>query len=138
MGLRDDLLRVPLPQRLLYDEQQNILFINFEGYSVRSREDVEAISAAVEALIGPLQRKVFAIVNYENFSLWPEVVDVYSDMVRDLTQRFYIDVTRYTTSGFLRMKLGQALAQRGVAAHIFESADEAHLQLHRIESQLPG
>ena len=136
MGLREDLLNVPLAQRLFYDAQQNILFINFEGYLVRSRQDVEAIRAAVEARIGPLDRKVFAIVNYENFSLWPEVVEAYSDMVRDLTQRFYIDVTRYTTSGFLRMKLGQALDQRGLAPHIFESADEAHLQLHRIERRL--
>jgi propionate CoA-transferase len=136
MGLREDLLNVPLAQRLFYDAQQNILFINFEGYSVRSREDVEAIRTAVEERIGPLNRKVFAIVNYENFSLWPEVIDAYSDMVRDLTQRFYIDVTRYTTSGFLRMKLGQALNQRGVAAHIFESAAEAHVQLQQIEHRL--
>ncbi|HWY73100.1 MAG TPA: acyl CoA:acetate/3-ketoacid CoA transferase [Burkholderiaceae bacterium] len=136
MGLRDDLLNVPLPQRLFYDAQQNILFINFEGYSVRTREDVDAIRAAVEQRIGPLGRKVFAIVNYENFSLWPEAFDAYSDMVHDLSQRFYIDVTRYTTSGFLRMKLGQALSQRGVAPHIFERADEAHLQLQDIERRL--
>jgi propionate CoA-transferase len=138
MGLRDDLLNVPLAQRLFYDAQQNILFINFEGYSVRNREHVEAIRAAVEQRIGSLGHKVFAIVNYENFSLAPDVVDAYSDMVRDLTQRFYIDVTRYTTSAFLRMKLGDALGQRGVAPHIFESADEAHLQLQDIERRLQG
>jgi propionate CoA-transferase len=138
MGLREDLLSVPLPQRLFYDEQQNILFINFEGYSVRDREDVDAVRTAVEQRVAPLGRKVFAIVNYENFSLWPEAVEAYSDMVRELTQRFYIDVTRYTTSAFLRMKLGQALNQRGVAPHIFESADEAHLQLHDIERRLQG
>jgi propionate CoA-transferase len=138
MGLRDDLLHVPLPQRLHFDAQQNILFINFEGYSVRTREDVDAIRAAVEQRIGPLNQKVFAIVNYENFSLWPEVTDAYSDMVRDLTQRFYLGVTRYTTSAFLRMKLGQALHQRGVAPHIFERADEAHVQLHNIEHRLKG
>jgi len=138
MGLRDELLSVPLPQRLFYDAQQNILFINFEGYTVRSGEDVEAIRRAVEQRIGTLGRKVFAIVNYENFSLWPEAFDAYSDMVRDLTRRFYIDVTRYTTSAFLRLKLGQALNQRGVAPHICESADEAHLQLHDIERRLQG
>ena len=121
---------------MFYDAQQNILFINFEGYSVRTREDVDVIRAAVEERIGPLGRKVFAIVNYENFSLWPEATDAYSDMVRDLTQRFYLDVTRYTTSAFLRMKLGQALSQRGVAPHIFESADEAHLQLQDIERRV--
>ena len=138
MGLRDDLLNVPLPQRLFLDTQQNILFINFEGYSVRTQQDVDAIRSAVEQRLASLGRKVFAIVNYENFTLWPEVTEAYSEMVQDLTQRFYIDVTRYTTSAFLRMKLGQALNQRGVAPHIFESADEAHVQLHDIERRLKG
>jgi propionate CoA-transferase len=138
MGLRDELLNVPLLQRLFYDAQENILFINFEGYSVRNREGVEAIRAAVEERIGSLGSKVFAIVNYENFSIASDVIDAYSDMVRDLTQRFYLDVTRYTTSTFLRLKLGHALDQRGVAPHIFESADEAHLHLQHIERRLQG
>lgn len=37
MGLRDDLLSIPLDQRLTYDPQQNLFFVNFERYSVRSR-----------------------------------------------------------------------------------------------------
>jgi propionate CoA-transferase len=35
-------------------------------------------------------------------------------------------VSRFTTSAFLRMKLGKALEERGVAPHIYESPDEAH------------
>jgi len=31
------------------------------------------------------------------------VLDAYSAMVRDLVDRFYSGVTRYTTSGFLRV-----------------------------------
>jgi propionate CoA-transferase len=46
-------------------------------------------------------------------------------MVRSLTDRFYSGVSRYTTSGFLRIKLGEALEKRGLAPHIFESANEA-------------
>ena len=46
-------------------------------------------------------------------------------MVRNLVDRFYAGVSRYTTSGFLRIKLGEALERRGVAPHIFESAEEA-------------
>jgi len=52
-----------------------------------------------------------------------------SAMVRDLVDRFYSGVTRYTTSGFLRVKLGEALQQRHVAPHIYESAEEAQLHL---------
>ena len=54
-----------------------------------------------------------------------ELLDEYSAMVRSLADRFYSGVSRYTTSGFLRIKLGEALEKRGVAAHIFESAEEA-------------
>jgi H+/gluconate symporter-like permease len=46
-------------------------------------------------------------------------------------------VSRYTTSGFLRIKLGEALENRGVAPHIFESADEAKSDWQKIEGT-PG
>jgi propionate CoA-transferase len=53
--------------------------------------------------------------------------------VRSLTDRFYSGVSRYTTSGFLRIKLGEALEKRGVAAHIFESAQEAQSDWRNVE-----
>jgi len=37
-------------------------------------------------------------------------------MVRQLSDRYYTHVSRYTTSGFMRMKLAEALEHRGVAA----------------------
>jgi propionate CoA-transferase len=46
-------------------------------------------------------------------------------MVRELVDRHYFAVARYTTSVFLRAKLGPALAARGVAPHIFETAADA-------------
>jgi len=55
-------------------------------------------------------------------------------MVREVVDRHYVDVTRYTTSGFLRAKLGPALAARGVAPHIFETAEEAQRALARAAS----
>ena len=38
---------------------------------------------------------------------------------------YYTTASRYTTSAFLRLKLGESLARRRVAPHIFESAAEA-------------
>ena len=73
--------------------------------------------------------KVRAIVNYESFSILPELLDAYSAMVADLTERFYASTTRYTTSGFLRVKLGDALGRRAVSPHIYETAAEARAQL---------
>jgi len=133
MGLRDQFLTIPLEQRFSYDAQQNIIFINFEGLSVRSAEDVEQIKAIVAGRLRPLGRKVYAIVNYDNFSVSPELWDDYTDMVRHLMDHYYSSVTRYTTSGFLRTKLGDALKQRQVAPHVYETADEERRHLHELE-----
>ena len=40
-------------------------------------------------------------------------------------ERYFHGVTRFTTSAFMRAKLGHALEGRGVAPHIFESEEEA-------------
>ena len=114
-----------LAERFTYDPMQNLFFVNFERKAVRSRDDIAAIAAAVEARLAPLGHRVYAIVNYDHFSISPELLDEYSAMVRGLVDRFYSGVSRYTTSGFLRIKLGESLAGRGVAPHIFESAAEA-------------
>jgi propionate CoA-transferase len=39
-----------------------------------------------------------------------------------------LGVTRYTTSSFLRAKLGDALKQRALAPHICEEEAAAHLR----------
>src|SRR3712207_7463714 len=49
--------------------------INFEGLGVRRREDVERIHRAVEERLAPLGRKVPAIVNYDHFTIVPELLD---------------------------------------------------------------
>jgi propionate CoA-transferase len=133
MGLRDDLLSIPLDQRFTYDPQQNLFFVNFERFSVHNRAEVRAIVKAVEEKLTPLGHRVYAIVNYDNFSILPELLDEYSAAVRGLVDRFYSGVSRYTTSGFLRMKLGEALEKRGVAPHIFQSAAEAQSDSHALE-----
>jgi propionate CoA-transferase len=50
-------------------------------------------------------------------------------MVADLSGRFYLSTTRYTTSGFLRVKLGDALNRRRVAPHVYDTCNEARAHL---------
>ncbi len=42
-----------------------------------------------------------------------------------MEENYYTRVTRYTTSAFMRMKLGDALSKREVAPHIYESREDA-------------
>ena len=125
MNLRQRMLAVPLAQRLAYDSDHNILFLNFERLSVRSQADVDAIYTEVVKRLEPLGHRVYAIVNYDHFELAPEIEDEYLAMVKALVDQYYLGVTRYSTSAFLRAKLGDALDRRGVAPHIYESAAEA-------------
>lgn len=125
MGLRNFILRLQLHERFSYDAAQNMFFINFEGHEVATPEDVEAIRKEVEARLRDKLVRPHAVVNYDNFSIRPEVIDSYSDMVTSLVSEYYSGVTRYTTSSFLRMKLGAALQKRSVGTYIYETPEEA-------------
>jgi propionate CoA-transferase len=129
MGLRARLLLRPLPERFTFDPDSRTLYINFERLSIRTVDDVDAVRREVERHVAPLGERVWAVVNYDHFHLDPAVEDDWAAMVSDLVARYYRNVTRYSTSGFLRAKLGPALAARGVAPHIYETADEARSHL---------
>ncbi|HRK18527.1 MAG TPA: acyl CoA:acetate/3-ketoacid CoA transferase [Hyphomicrobiaceae bacterium] len=125
MGLRDRMLDLPIDRRFSYSAADNVLFVNFERLRVRAPEDVAAIAAEIEKRVAAVGHKVYAVVNYTSAEIDPDVFDDWTQMVEDIATRHYLDVTRYGTSGFLRRKLGQSLAGRGLAPHIYESAAEA-------------
>ena len=129
MSLRPDMLERPLAERLSYDAAQNLFFVDFAGLSVRSASDIARILEAVEAHLAPLGHKVNAIVNYDRFSIAPELIDDYIAVVKGIMARHYHHVTRYTASSFMRLKLGEALARQQITPHLYESADEAQGQL---------
>ena len=131
MDLKNDLLTLTLAERLTYDAAENLFFVNFEGFAVKTHQEVEDIREAVEKIVAPLSQKVYTIVNYDNFTILPDILDEYTDMVKYLVDNFYSGVTRYTTSTFLRMKLGDALKKRDVAPHIYESGKEAQQALRK-------
>ncbi|MEW6352646.1 MAG: acyl CoA:acetate/3-ketoacid CoA transferase [Thermodesulfobacteriota bacterium] len=125
MGLKETLMDLSLADRLTYDPIEDLFFVNFEGLHVRTDQDVEEIRGLVSRILSPLNRKVPCVVNYDSFTINPDVADHYSEMVEDVVTRFYSNVTRYTTSAFLRLKLGDLLSTRNLAPHIYESAQEA-------------
>ena len=131
MGLGKDLLALKLEDRFVYDRSDNLFFVNLEGFSVKDNRTVGNIRDSVEKILKPVGHKVYTIVNYDNFSILPELVDEYTDMVKYLVENYYSGVTRYTTSAFLRVKLGDAMQKRNVAPQIYESSQEAKKALKK-------
>ena len=125
MGLKDDLLTVPMEARFAYDAERNMFFLNMEGMSLMTYDDVEAIGTEVDKRLAAIGKKVQMVVNYDNFYLAPDLTDAYVALVRRLAERYYASVTRYTTSSFMRLKLSEQLSHRGLAPHIYESRQEA-------------
>ena len=128
MDLRQRLVGLPFAARFAYDAGRNVLYLNFERLEIKTPQAIEAIRAQVAAICEPLiqqGRRAQAVVNYEGFVLDRDLEDRYAEMVRDCVQRYYAGVTRYTTSAFMRAKLGEALSRRKLAPHVFESEAEA-------------
>jgi len=129
MDLAEDLLGLNLADRVSYNAENNTLFLNFENMNVRTQEEIEAIEAAVQKVCVPLGKPVKTIVNYDGFQADERLLDAYATMVERCVDRYYSSVSRYTTSAFLRLKLGDALKSRAMAPYIFENLEEARAYL---------
>ena len=125
MGLDHVLLGRGLADRISYDAERNTLFVNFEGFDVKTVEDVDLVRREVERVCRTVGKPVALVANYDGFHLEPVVSDTYFSMIAYLEQRYYSSASRYTTSAFMRLKLGEGLAERHVAPHIFETGVEA-------------
>jgi len=62
---------------------------------------------------------------HPGFSLAPHLADAYAELVAGLTERFYERVTRFTSSAFLRLKLGASLVAHHVRPAMYESQRQA-------------
>ncbi len=129
IGLRAELLDLPLSERIRLDPEQGMLFLNFERLHIRSSEQIKNIRHLVEAQCAPVGHKVAAIVNYEHFDIEIEVVDEYTAMIREVTELFYSKVVRYATGGFMRMRLGEILSSREIEPDLYSTQDDAHRAL---------
>jgi propionate CoA-transferase len=115
MELKSQLLERPLEERIEYDAVRDTLFLNFQGLRVASDAEVDDIRALVEARCRTIGHVVDAVVNYDGFQLDEAAADAYASMAKDLSARCYRQVTRFTSNAFHRLKLGEALARRGLA-----------------------
>ncbi len=118
MGLRSRMLDIHIDDRLTYDVELNTVYMNYAGMRVRDEDDINTIVAAVDKLLGPLGKRVHAVVNYERFACDDEVFAQYADAVKYVEETYYIDVKRYTSGAFLRHKLGSELGKRHITSQV--------------------
>lgn len=122
IGLRERMLDVRIEDRLHFALESNTVFMDFAGLHLRNTADIDLIRAAVDALLGPLEHRVHAVINYDRFLLDENVVDAWGDAVKYVADRYYLTVSRHATNGFTRLKLGKTLARQNLDPSLDETA----------------
>jgi propionate CoA-transferase len=125
MGLKSTILSISLLDRIAYQPERNLLFLNFQGLKLVTPKDAQDVQSTVERKCLEIGKRVNAIVNYDGFEILEPAMDAYAEVVKHMTERYYAHSTRYSTSAFLRNKLGAAIISRGLAPHIYETRAEA-------------
>ncbi len=125
MDLKELMVGMSLEDRISYNPDSNTIFVNFAGLRVRDSQDVADIREAVESRMMAVGKRMHSIVNYDSFVCDEDVMDEYADLVKYIDDTYYLSVVRYTTSTFMRMKLGSELGKRRLSPYIYESEDEA-------------
>jgi propionate CoA-transferase len=131
MGLRKSISDIHIEDRISYTPQTNTLFLDFAGMRVNTMEDLDRIKVAVETKLKPLGRRVVSIVNYDSFWVDPEIADKYMDLVRYVEDKYYLKVSRYTTNGFMRIKLSRGLEERRITSNVVKNYVEATKSLKK-------
>ncbi len=130
MNIRPQMLEIPLAERLTYDAGKNLFFVNFEGLDVQQRRGHRTHPAGgqrfAESRSGTRSTPSSITTASRSCRNWSTTTSAWSRRVVD---RYYHDVTRYTSNTFLRVKIGEALQKRKLAPHLYETADEAEASL---------
>lgn len=79
--------------------------------------------------MGSVGKKVYTVVNYDNFNILPDLINEYTGMVKRLVENLYINTTRYSANAFARMKIGETLAGKELIPHMYENRKEAQKAL---------
>ena len=138
MHLDETLLGLGMSQRVSYDPQRSVMFLNMEGMHVKNRDDVDRVRRVIEERAAAIGKKFALVVNYDDFLIDAAVADTYAAMVRYMETHYYTTASRYSTSAFLRLKLGEALSRRRVKPHIFETREDAHAFVDGHEKEATG
>jgi PAS domain S-box-containing protein len=125
-------------ERFTLDRKENILFINFAGLRIESREQVDELARLVRESVETHGRRVYAVVNYEGTEIAPAIVQHYGERIKDLQDRYAITTVRYSSSGLARSVLRYLGAAFDLESNIFTTRDEAIRAIQELERRSPA
>lgn len=115
MKLKDQLLEMPLEERIGLDREHNRLVINLRSFRLRSRLDILKIRQCIEQLCESHDRPVEMMAWYDGFEIDEGLREEYAAMIESLDRRYYKSLVHYTRDPFIRLRFGAQLRKRDMA-----------------------
>ena len=106
-----------------------MLYVNFEGMSIETKEDADKLAEFLDERLASFGGKVHVIVNYDNFYLSPKATDRFYAMVKHNEDNYFLSSIRYSTDAFFRHQLGEGFAEADLEQRIYRNFDEARKSL---------
>src|SRR5215468_959158 len=114
-----------IKDRFIFDAEENILFIDFGGLRIETREQVDEMRRILRDIFEPHGKRAYAIVNYEDTEIAPEVMDYYGERIKELYDQYSLTTVRYSSSGLTRSALRYLGAAKDLESNIFTTREEA-------------
>jgi propionate CoA-transferase len=122
---------VALEDRVCYDPDENLAYVNFEGLTLDSDVEVGRLANFLDDRFAALGRRVHVIVNYDNFALAPSAGKAFSAMVEHNQERYFLSSTRHSTNAFFRRQLAGHLAPAKLERTVYRDIETAKDALRR-------
>ena len=97
------------------------------------KDDIVTLRRLLEERCKKIGKRVGVFINYDSFRISEDTYDNYADMDRYMLEHYYTTITRFATSAFMRMKLGEAFTRRNIAPHVFEKKEDAQAFLSSLD-----
>lgn len=135
MGLLNDLINLNMSDRVTYDAERNILFVNLEGWNARNKKDIDELRKTLIEASDKVGKRVNSVVNHDGWKINESLYDDYAEMIEYMSKHYYLTTTRYATSAFARLKMKEALSKRGLQPHVFERREAAETFLQVVADE---
>ena len=93
---------IAIEDRFHYNPAENVAYVNFEGMTLRSGREVEALAGFLDERFTAVGHRVHVIVNYDDLVLAPAAAEAFADMVVRNSRRYALSSGRHSRARSLR------------------------------------
>lgn len=121
--------------RMHYNPKTNILEIDFSHLAIERVQQIEEMKSSLVEIVGPLDQKVYALVNYEGFQVEDELKERYGQVIREMYRKYFKGTVRYSSSALARVTIKTTSPDNGIEGNTFPNRKKALEAIARMQGK---